>query len=219
MAEDLSDVEKIHHELKKFSSNYYRNNFHRAVAFLLVMMSLSVILIGILGYLYITTPHDPSKFYASNAHSGEVTELYPLSAPMLKPAKLLDWTTKTVTAAYTFNFANYRKVFENLKKSFTDNGWKDFNNMLKNSRILDEVINKELFLTIEIIGTPSILDEGIVDGHYAWRVRIPVSITYKSADKVAAQERKQSFDINVIVIRVPDLDNPEQVAITNLSVS
>jgi intracellular multiplication protein IcmL len=219
MAEDLSEVEKIQSELSRFSSNYYRNNFRRAVTFLLLMMSLSFILVGALGYLYVTTPHDPSKFYASNAYSGEVTELYPLSAPMLKPAKLLDWTSKTVTAAYTFNFANYRKVFENLRKSFTDSGWKDFNSMLKNSRILDEVINKQLFLSVEITGTPAILDDGIINGHYAWSVRIPVSLTYKLAERNAGQERKQSFIINVIVIRVPDLDNPEQVAITNLSVS
>jgi intracellular multiplication protein IcmL len=219
MADDLSEIEKIQLELSRFSGNYYRNNFRRAVAFLLVMISLNVVLVGVLGYLYATTPHDPAKFYASNTHSGEVTQLYPLSAPMLKPAKLLDWTSKTVTAAYTFNFANYRKVFESLRKFFTDSGWKDFNNMLKNSRILDEVINKELFITTEVIGTPSILDDGIIDGHYAWRVRIPVSTTYKFADKDTGEETKQSFIINVIVIRVPDLDNPEQVAIINLSVS
>ncbi len=219
MVKDLSEVEKIHHELNRLSSNYYRNNFRRAAAFLLLIILLNAVLVSVLGYLYVTTPHDPGKFYASNAHSGEVTQLYPLSNPMLKPTKLLDWTRKTVTSAYTFNFANYRKVFENLRKSFTDSGWKDFNDMLKNSRILDEVINKKLFMSTKIVGTPSILDDGIINGHYAWRVQIPVSITYKFADKNAGEETKQSFTINVIVIRVPDLDNPEQVAITNLSVS
>ncbi|KPJ67250.1 MAG: hypothetical protein AMJ43_05105 [Coxiella sp. DG_40] len=219
MVEDLSEVEKIHQELDRLSSNYYRNNFRRAVAFLLLIVLLNTVLVGILGYLYVTTPHDPAKFYASNAHSGEVTQLYPLSSPMLKPAKLLDWTEKTIISAYTFNFANYRKVFEDLRKSFTDSGWKDFNNMLKNSRMLDEVINKELFVATEVVGTPSILDDGIIKGHYAWRVQIPVSVSYKSAGKDAVEQRKQSFTINVIVIRVPDLDRPEQIAITNLSVS
>ena len=56
MVKDLSEVEKIHHELNKFSSNYYRNNFRRAAAFLLLIILLNAILVGILGYLYVTTP-------------------------------------------------------------------------------------------------------------------------------------------------------------------
>ena len=219
MADNFSKAEIIHHELDRFSGNYYRDNFRRLVIILLLMILLNAILICALGYLYFSRPKDPDRFYASNTHNGVVTPLYPLSSPVIKPTKLLGWVQQTVITAYTFNFTNYRKVFTQLQKSFTNSGWKDYNQMLQESRILNEVINKELFVSAEAVQKPIIITDGIVDGHYAWTVQVPIRVTYKFATSANSQPIQQSFTVTVIIMRVPNLDNPEEIAINHFTVT
>jgi len=219
MAKGLSEVEVIHQELKKLSSNYYRNRFRRGVKFLLLLILLSIILAGGLAYLYITSPHYTDKFYASNVHSGKVTLVYSLSSPVIKPAKLLQWTQNTIVSAFTFNFANYNQVFDSVKKSFTDNGWKEFNDFLTNSKLLDQVTNKELFVSAIASQKPTIISEGDIKGRYAWSISLPIMVSYSPKDGADQQPQTQPFTVSVVVVRVPDIENPEEVAITHFSVS
>lgn len=219
MADNFSKAEIIHHELDRFSGNYYRDNFRRLVIILLLMIVLNAILICAVGYLYFSRPKDPDRFYASNTYNGVVTPLYPLSSPVVKPTKLLNWAQKTVEAAYTFNFTNYRKVFTSLRKSFTDNGWKDYSNLLQDSRILNEVINKQLFMSAEVAQKPILINDGVVDGHYAWTVQVPIRVTYKFAKAANGEPIQQSFTVTVIIVRMPNIDNPEEIAINHFTVT
>jgi len=89
---------------------------------------------------------------------------------------------------------------------------------LEKTRILDEAINKNLFISAEVSGTPKILSEGVINGHYAWKVQVPILVTYKPANGKTGKETKQSLTVNVIVMRIPNLDNPEEVAINYFAV-
>jgi len=205
MSYDLSQTEIIHRELDRFNSNYYRDKFRLLVR----------ILICAVGYLYIARPKDPGKFYASNTYNGIVTRLYPLSSPVVKPAKLLDWAQQTVIAAYTFNFTNYRDVFTQLQKSFTGGGLKEYNKMLQDSRILDTIINKKLFMSAVATQKPILISDGVIDGHYAWTVQVPIQVTYKLETTANGQPVQQSFNVTVIIVRIPNLDNPKEIAINH----
>jgi intracellular multiplication protein IcmL len=219
MTDNYSKTEIIHRELDRFNSNYYRDKFQILVRVLLLMIVLNAILVCAVGYLYLSRPKDPAKFYASNTYNGLVTRLYPLSSPMVKPAKLLDWAQQTVIAAYTFNFTNYRDVFSQLQKSFTGNGWKEYNKILQDSRILDTIINKKLFMSAEAVQKPILISDGVIDGHYAWTVQVPIRVTYKLAATGNGQPVQQSFNVTVIIVRMPNIDNPEEIAINHFSVT
>jgi intracellular multiplication protein IcmL len=219
MANSLSPTEIIHRELDRFNSNYYRDKFRILVRILLLMIVLNAILICAVGYLYISRPRDPGRFYASNTYNGVVTRLYPLSSPVVKPAKLLDWAQQTVIAAYTLNFTNYRAVFTQLQKSFTGNGWKEYNRILQDSRILNTVINKKLFMSAEAVQKPILISDGVIDGHYAWTVQVPIRVTYKLAAAGNVQPVQQSFKVTVIIVRMPNIDNPEEIGINHFSVT
>jgi intracellular multiplication protein IcmL len=219
MVKGLSEVEVIHKELKRWSTNYYRNRFRSGVKFLLLLVLLSIILGSGLAYLYITSPHFTDKFYASNVQTGQVTSVYSLSSPVIKPAKLLQWTQDTIISAFTFNFANYNDVFNSVKKSFTDNGWNEFNDFLNNSKLLDQVTKKELFVSAVAAQKPTIISEGDIKGRYAWNISLPIMVSYSTRDSADQQPQTQPFNVSVVVTRVPDIDNPDEVAITHFSVS
>ena len=91
--------------------------------------------------------------------------------------------------------------------------------MLQTTQILDTVINKKLFVTAQAVGQPIILSEGIVNGQYAWKVQVQVLLTYKLASEAAAGQSQQSLKVTIIVVRIPDLDNPDEIAINNFAVS
>ena len=219
MTDNYSKTEIIHAELDKFNSNYYRDKFRKLVGVLVLMIVLNAILVCAVGYLYITRPKDPAKFYASNTYNGIVTRIYPLSSPMVKPEKLLQWAQQTVVAAYTFNFANYREVFSQLQKSFTSNGWQEYNKILQDSGLLNTIINKKLFMSAEAVQQPILITDGIINGHYAWTVQMPIRVTYKLAVTGNGQPVQQSFNITVIIVRMPNIDNPEEIAINHFSVN
>lgn len=220
MANDFSRTEIIHRELHRFNINYYRDKFRRLAVILFLMVIINAILVCAVGYLYFSRPKDPDRFYASNTYNGVVTRLYPLSSPIIKPAKLLDWAQQTVIAAFTFNFTNYRSVFSQLQKSFTPDGWKDYTNMLQSSRILDTVTNKNLFMSAVAAQKPILITDGVIDGHYAWTVQVPIVVTYKQGTNgAAAQPTQQTFNVTVIIMRMPNIDNPEEIAINHFTVS
>jgi intracellular multiplication protein IcmL len=220
MANNFSRTEIIHRELHRFNTNYYRDKFRRLAVILFLMVIINAILVCAVGYLYFSRPKDPDRFYASNTYNGVVTRLYPLSSPVMQPARLLDWAGQAVIAAYAFNFTNYRGVFSQLQKFFTSDGWKEYNTMLQDSRILDTVINKKLFMSAVTSQKPILITDGVIDGHYAWTVQVPILVTYKlsTADN-GIQQTQQAFNVTVIIMRIPNIDNPEEIAINHFTVS
>ncbi|MCK4608929.1 MAG: DotI/IcmL family type IV secretion protein [Gammaproteobacteria bacterium] len=219
MINDLSATEVVNHELGRFNSNYYRDKFRRLVVWLWFMVLVNMVLIAAVVYLCLTVKHDPHKFYASNIHNGVVTEVYPLSNPMVKPAKLLDWVEDTVVKSYNFNFTNYRDVFVDIQDSFTSTGWQEYQSILKNSPMLDNFINQRLFLTARATTRPILISDGVEHGYYEWKVQIPLQIAYSkspsSNDQIITQK---NITVSVIVVRIPNLGNTEEVAITHFEI-
>lgn len=221
MAQDVSPVEIVNQELSRFMSNFYRDRFRFCIRWLFILILVNFVLAGVVFYLFTVLPKAPSKFYASNMYNGVITKMHPLSAPVVEPKKLLSWSGQIVTNSFTFNFANYRDNFNEIKSSYTNSGWQSYRTMLDTSGILNTVVNNNLFATATIIGNPKLLDDGVRDGHYAWTVRVPLLLTFKT--NVAGGQQTQAFPqkkitVDAIIDRIPNLDNPEEIAISNISV-
>ena len=216
MAKDLSQTEIIQRELTRFKTSYYRDHFRRAVRWLSLLIVINAVLVVLVGYLYFVTPTESDTFYASNVDTGAVSGLNPLSKPVIKPGKLLQWVQKTVLAGYSYNFVNYRDVFKGMQKSFTAKGWQAYQKAMHSSRLLDDVLAKNLFLTAEADGQPIILSDGVINGYYAWKVQVPIVVSYKiPANGGVEQTVTLPLAITLIVVRIANLDNPNAIAITS----
>lgn len=193
-------------ELVKLRNNFYRDNYRRLVVAVLLLIIVNLALVG--GIVYLLT-HRPAPQYFATSADGRITPLYSLNEPVVSPPELLQWVNQAVVAAYSYSFTNYRKEFQDVAQFFTPDGWTQFQNELKVSRNLETVIAKKFVVTATPTGAPIISDQGILNGSYAWRIKMPVLVTYQNQQEVI----QQPLDVTILVVRVSNLDTPKGIAI------
>jgi intracellular multiplication protein IcmL len=59
------------------------------------------------------------------------------------------------------------------------------------------------------------MDEGVINGRYAWKINLPMLITYESA----SDNIRQPVSVTMIVTRVSTLDTPKGIAIAQFYAS
>jgi intracellular multiplication protein IcmL len=199
-------------ELVMLRNNFYRDNYRRIVIALLIMIVINIALIGIIFYQIANVP--TPKYFATTA-DGRVTPLYPLDEPMVSQAELLQWAGRAAVAAYSYDFINYRDALQKAQDYFTPDGWKNFEAALKSSRVLETVLDKKLVVSAVATGVPVILDQGLIYDRYAWKVQIPILVSFQSA----SENTQQAYMVTMVVSRVPTLNMPKGIAIVSFVAS
>lgn len=169
-----------------------------------LMMLLNICLTVTLIYFIWHTPM-PQKF-ASNP-SGKSTPLYALTEPLLSQASLLAWANQAAISVYNFNYVNYPQQFKIAASYFTSEGWDLFRDRFQ--KVVDSVIEKKLQVSAVVTGTPLITQQGPLMGHYTWRIRMPLLVTYESG----SQKLPQHLIVEMLVIRVATTQTPKGIAI------
>jgi len=216
---EVIDTQQLDLELARFRSGYYRDKFRLLAKVTFFLVIINVALVGVVFYLYWTQPKVPQEFYTSNLYNGDNTSIYPLDHPMVKPKKLIDWAQKAMLESFTFNFVNYNEALEEVKKYYTVKGWNELNNSLSKSGLLGNITKNKFFLATMAENNAKILDDGVVNGHHAWRVRMPVILTFKTSENATNSQLQQKAVIDAIITRIPDIDNPESIGIDSINIS
>lgn len=193
-------------ELVRLRNNFYRDNYRRLVSLLLILILINLCLVA--GVIYLITHRPAPQYFATNAE-GRIIPLSPLSSPVVTPAELLQWATEAVVDTYSYSFVNYRKELQSAAQHFTPEGWNQFQTSLQASRNLDTVLAKKMVVSAVPTGAPVITDQGLLSGRYAWRIRIPLLVTYQSSQ----EQIQQPVNANILVVRVSNLDTPKGIAI------
>jgi intracellular multiplication protein IcmL len=199
-------------EVVQMRRNFYRDSYRRVVTVLLFMIISNLVLAGIVYYL---VTHQPEPKYFATSTDGRITPIYPLTAPMVSDSALLQWANQAAVAAYTYNFLNYQKELQDASEYFTPQGWKNFEAELQASRNLETVINKKLVSTAVATGAPVVLDRGILNGQYAWKVQMPLLVNYESASTLI----QQPLLVTMLITRVSTLNVPTGIAISQFVAS
>lgn len=200
----MADQEAL--QLVTLRNNFYRDGYRRVLVILLIMVVINVVLLGLLGYML---THRPEPQYFATTSDGKVIPMHALSEPLVTSAELLQWATVAATSANTYDFVNYRKALQDASEYFTPTGWREFQNALKSSNNLDTVISKKLAVSAVATGAPIILDRGLINGTYKWKVQLPLLITYESA----STNISQPVVVTMLITRVSTLDTPKGIAI------
>jgi intracellular multiplication protein IcmL len=195
-------------ELVRLRNNFYRDNYRRVVFALLLMIFICIGLVVTIGYL---VTHRPAPQYFATSSDGRITPLYPLNEPMVSTSELLQWAARAATSVFTYSFGNYREQLQTASENFTPEGWKNFEEALQSSRNLELVIAKKVDSNAVATGAPVVVEQGILNGHYAWKIQVPVLITYESA----GYRNRQAVLVTMLVTRVSTLDNPRGIAIAS----
>lgn len=189
--------------------NYeYRDSYRWVLTSLVVMLIVSVILSAAVAYKAIFPGQ--IKYYASMT-TGQVIPLPTLSEPVVTDKYLLEWASLATRAALNLDFVNYQKQMQDASIYFTDRGWDGFSKALEDSGLLETVKSKKLLMNAIIPGPPVIGFSGIVSGRHVWRVTMPVLVTFGSA----SDERQRRFMVSLVISRVPAVDTPTGIQITD----
>lgn len=199
-------------ELVMLRNNFYRDNFRRLMIFCLLLILIIAVLFGAIYYL---ETNKPAPQYFATTHDGKLIKLVPLNQPNLTTNALLQWAVEAASAAYTFNFVNYRKALQDARIYFTKLGYQNFLKALTDSRNLEAVRTKKLVVSAVPTGAPVVLREGVTStGYYAWQVQFPMLLTYQSASDVI----NQNIVITMLITRVPTLESEKGIGIASFVV-
>jgi len=205
MKEDALQVVQLRNE-------FYRDNYRKVVTALLISFVVMLVLASAL--LYIVS-HPPAPRYFASTNDGRIIPLIPFDQPNLSNSALLEWANTAATAAYSYNFVNYRQALQQAADYFTPEGKQTFFNAIKSSNNLQAVIAKKLIVSSVATGVPVVLEQGLLAGRYTWKIQIPLLITFQSA----SQFSQQSVTVTMLIVRVSPLESPNGIGIAQFIVS
>lgn len=203
MAEALKEV--------TLQKRYMHDSQHRWMLALLIAVILIFFLAVFLGYII---SHPPATKYFATSINGRITPLAPLDEPNQSDSAVLQWANQAAIASYTYNFVNYREEFAAASTYFTTAGWEQFLNALQQSNNLDAVKAKKLIVSAVATRAPIILQKGVLNGNFSWRVQMPILVTYQSASEFSQQNNV----VTMLITRISTLESPRGIGIAQFIV-
>ena len=192
-------------------NTFYRDGQRKLVIGFLFSLLLNVML-G-LAFTYIIT-HPPAPKYFSTSINGRITPLVPLDMPNQSDSAVLQWANQAAIAAFSYNFVNWRQELQAASGFFAPTGWDQFNEALKASNNLRAVIENKLVVSAVATSAPIILQKGILNGVFSWRIQMLILVTYQSASEFS----QSNNTVTMLVTRVDTLNYPRGIGIAQFVV-
>ena len=199
-------------EIVRLRNDFYRDGFYKVFIALMMTALAIVLLLATSFYLYTHKP-PPVTFYTDS--DLKAFPLVPVTDPYVKQADLIQWVSEVLPASFTFDFADYQKQLKQLQQYYTPKGWAALATQLDiyaNAKMIDST---KLFVNASASGTPTIPNQGMIDGRYGWWIQLPLKIHYSNLEK----HYDTSISLQALVVRVPTTNNLTGLAIDNVIVS
>jgi intracellular multiplication protein IcmL len=192
-------------------NTFYRDGQRKVILVLLLSIIVNFLMISLLAYLL---THPPIPKYFATSINGRITPLFALNEPNQSDSAVLQWTNQAAIAAFTYNFVNYRTELQASSDFFTSSGWTQFLKALQDSNNLDAVKAKKLIVSAVATSAPIILQKGLLNGRYSWRIQMPILVTYQSASEFSQQRNV----VTILVTRISTLNSPRGIGIAQFVV-
>lgn len=192
-------------------NKFYKDSQRKVIMALFLAIIINLILGSLLFYMI---THPPAPRYFATSINGRITPLYPLGEPNQSDSAVLQWANQAAIASFTYNFVNYRDELQASSGFFTADGWDQFLSALQQSNNLDAVKAKKLIVSAVATRAPIILQKGILNGSYSWRVQMPILVTYQSASEFTQQNNV----VTMLITRVSTLNSPRGIGIAQFVV-
>jgi intracellular multiplication protein IcmL len=199
-------------QIVRLKDDFYRDGFQRVILAISIIAIAIGLLVAISAYLILSKPK-PVIFPTDN--EWRILSDVPVEIPYLSTADLLQWVTNVLKSGFTYDFINYSTQLSVQKKYFTDNGWTVFQNQINNYANANDVQKYKYFVSATPAGAPFVVNQGKLQGRYAWWVQMPITLGYSSNIKVS----NTTLTIQVLVVRVPTLNNLFGVAVDNIIIT
>ena len=173
-------------------NTFYRDGQRKMILILLTSVLANFVLAALLVYMI---THPPAPKYFATSINGRITPLFPINEPNQSDSAVLQWANQAAIAAFTYNFVNYRSELQASSGFFT-------------------VKVKKLIVSAVATRAPIILQKGVLNGQYSWRIQMPLLVSYQSASEFTQQNNV----VTMLVTRIPTLNSPRGIGIAQFVV-
>lgn len=163
--------------------------------------------IGVAFGVWALTRQPETKYFATQK-DGQILPLIPLDQPYLSESQVSNIAVDCVSRTLTVSFAVWQKNLSDSQACFTREGWDAMMKALEESATL-EFIKVRRLDTVATVAGASIVEKGRADGRYAWRVKMPIDLTFVSS----SEKTNQRLEALVEIVRTPTYENVHGVAI------
>lgn len=188
----------------------HRDRFRRLTK-MTTLLSWSGVIQAIILICLLMTPAVGKYFVTTR--NGDLLPVIPLSAPMVTNDYLVSWAGRQAESAFSFNFVNYEQKLQTLQKNFTADGWSHFKDELQRTNISQQMISSKMTVSAVTQKTPVILQQGVLNGAYSWKVSVPLLVSFVSA----SAHLQRHFNVQMIIKRVPVMDAKHSIQISLFS--
>ncbi len=198
-------------ELVRLRNYFYRDGYRNSMTALLGSLLINLLLIAIIAFQYYTKP---APVYFATQTDGKLIEIQPLYEPLVDEDMLLTWASRAAIGAFSYNFLDYQDDLQQMRQYFTPGGFDNYLEALQQSGNLETVLSKRLVVKAAVTQVPVIVQHGLIKGRYAWKIEIPMLISYVSAN----ENLEQPILVTMLVTRVSTQDKPQGIAIAQFVV-
>lgn len=216
MAKAQSKAAEMAKAQKKYAKAQFKSLYakDRSVMMFTLVFFLLVACAGLVGTLYFFWMTKPQPSYFGATADGKVFIMEPLNRPYLNERQLFQWVVEAAVASYTFDFVNYQSDIQEAEVYYTQSGYRQLIKALRDSRTLDDVRNKKLVATAVPSGAPILIEEGVRNNRYFWRIQVPLKVSYQSASEVIPQ----NLVVTMVVSRAPVEEKAKGIGIDSIVV-
>ena len=188
----------------------YRDNYRLLIKTAVFLLLSAVCMAIYLAYLCLF-PSDP-KYYASTS-GGQNIALTTLNEPIVTEDFILQWASLAARSTLNINYSEFDRDIEAAKPYYTPAGWSSLQTAMENAKFLKNIQDNKLISSAIINGTPVIIEEAVIGGHYTWHVQLPVLVTYTSGN----QTEQSKYILNLLIERVSTLQTAKGIQINNIA--
>lgn len=155
----------------------------------------------------------PTPEYFATSADGRITPLVPINEPYVPQEALLTWVSQAVTQAYTLDHVHRKEQLSRMRELFTAEGFEGHVKALEAAGLWEAVRERRLVTQVVAVAPPVVTHQGVLARRYAWRVEVPIGMSYQGAASVSLPQRNV---VEVLVVRMPTNVVPRGYAIHQL---
>ena len=157
--------------------------------------------------------HPPEPEYFATAADGRIIPLIPISEPYVPQEVFLTWVSQAVNQSYTLDHVHRQEQLSRMRELFTG---KASTVTAKRWRIRDcgqPSGERRLVTQVVTAAPPVVTNQGVLARRYAWKLEVPIKISYQGASSVSLPQNNLA---EVLVVRMPTPVVPRGYAIHQL---
>ena len=179
-----------------------RRSLMMSIIGLSILLALMILTLVIL--IRATTTQFPKREFVYTTNAAAVCAFTPLDQQgEVTDANIRNFATQTAIELHALDYVNFRSTLDRVTAThFTPEARVAAAEALRDSGILRTVTQQFYILRAVQRDTAVITQQGVVNGRYQWRVRVPITLAYTSRGREGTPSyRPEERDIVLTVIR------------------